>query len=1091
MATQQENAVINLVINGQQAIGTFRDLNRARSEQIRLVQTLNRNAPNYAEQQRRLEDLNAAHREWRAEIARGTREQKGFFDSFKDGFTEMAGNITAGTLIFKGISAGIGFIKDLWNGSEAAYQEAVKGQAQLDAALKSTQNISGQTKQGLSDLAGELMNLTGIDDDVISKGEQILLTFTNIRGGIYEDALPAIVDMTAAMNQGEVSMEGIQGTAIQVGKALNDPIKGMTALAKVGVAFSAQQKEQITTLVETNRLQEAQAIILKELQKEFGGVAKAVADTDAGALQKMQTRLGNIQESIGAWITKGKGLAVDVLNPLLGWVEDFVGTPLSETLHEDQRSFLGLRLELESNNTTAERRVEIINQLKSQYPGYLSQVDSDKVKNSELLPILEKINEAFVLRIAYQQRSEKLDKAIKDEAEAMNNKYDQQQKLIMRISEIQQSIGEDGIKFTIKGNNENEKAVFIYKNLLNSIREQAKGNSDLNNILASNKYDLLIQGLNSYGNAIVSSNEKLKDSRAETKRLTDDLNDFKKQSGYNDKIPGADLLDELANKSKILTVVMDGAKKGSAEYIKMVDALKKANEELKSGAGSPEAVSNIKKTLAEIDNLIKPQSGPSQDTLNKQRAAAEKAAKELEKYKSELQTLLEQTNQIVASAKKGTTEEVLAQLQVIDDKYNQIIQKANKLRNDKNSSPEDRKAIDEAIGNNRDAALLEKTNYGDNAGFKNDQSVLNDQYAAEQQALKDKYAQQLITEDEYNQQQLALEQSHLMDEYFLRISWYQNTADLEAKMTDNKIKQDKKAYDAKLKTIKDQQQAEQAYLRIQQAISNERNQLAMTGVSILSAVFGKSKGIMLAQLAVEKAIAIGRIIANEGIEIAGYWAFNAPLGPAGWATATALTTAAKVRAGLSILNVVGQGIAQGITSLSGDSGSDNSQQQQGSISANSSTGSRRFATGGILPNGPTHASGGINLVGPYGQIYGQVEGGEPILSRQTYANNRGVIDALLNSGGAMLDFERVIQATTDREARRSSTFAAGNANAGVSTSTADAGVQQMTFYNERLERMERLMENQLKINEKPVTFSRRVADEEDARVIQIKNNANA
>jgi hypothetical protein len=57
----------------------------------------------------------------------------------------------------------------------------------------------------------------------------------------------------------------------------------------------------------------------------------------------------------------------------------------------------------------------------------------------------------------------------------------------------------------------------------------------------------------------------------------------------------------------------------------------------------------------------------------------------------------------------------------------------------------------------------------------------------------------------------------------------------------------------------------------------------------------------------------------------------------------------------------------------------------------------KFAKGGQLPQGPTHANGGIALIAPNGQKVGEIEGGEPILSRETYANNRQLIDALLYS----------------------------------------------------------------------------------------------
>ncbi len=66
-----------------------------------------------------------------------------------------------------------------------------------------------------------------------------------------------------------------------------------------------------------------------------------------------------------------------------------------------------------------------------------------------------------------------------------------------------------------------------------------------------------------------------------------------------------------------------------------------------------------------------------------------------------------------------------------------------------------------------------------------------------------------------------------------------------------------------------------------------------------------------------------------------------------------------------------------------------------------------FARGGFTPDGPSHSQGGIKLIdGRTGRLRGEIEGGEPILSRATYRNNRSLVDALLNTsmhhGGATL-----------------------------------------------------------------------------------------
>ena len=77
--------------------------------------------------------------------------------------------------------------------------------------------------------ASQLQRLTGIGDETILAMQGILLTFTQIRGQVFKDATQVILDVSVAMGQ------DLQQTAIQVGKALNDPILGVSALSRVGI----------------------------------------------------------------------------------------------------------------------------------------------------------------------------------------------------------------------------------------------------------------------------------------------------------------------------------------------------------------------------------------------------------------------------------------------------------------------------------------------------------------------------------------------------------------------------------------------------------------------------------------------------------------------------------------------------------------------------------------------------------------------------------------------------------------------------------------------------------------------------------------
>src|SRR4029077_9388015 len=157
------------------------------------------------------------------------------------------------TLGFRGLGRSVGFASGwflggagLAAGAKAAVAEvesAQKGSEQPAAVVRSRGGAAGVTAKQVDDLAGSLMNLSGVDDEVIKSAENLLLTFTNIKSDAFEPATRAALDMSVALQ------EDLQTAALQVGKALQDPIKGITALRRAGVAFTAGQQRLIASLV--------------------------------------------------------------------------------------------------------------------------------------------------------------------------------------------------------------------------------------------------------------------------------------------------------------------------------------------------------------------------------------------------------------------------------------------------------------------------------------------------------------------------------------------------------------------------------------------------------------------------------------------------------------------------------------------------------------------------------------------------------------------------------------------------------------------------------------------------------------------------
>jgi hypothetical protein len=203
-------------------------------------------------------------------------------------------------------------------------------QADLAATLLSTKGVSGMTLDSLNALASGFQNTTKFEDDTILKGQSMLLTFTNIG----KDVFPATTE--AMLNMGQ-KFGSVDAAALQLGKALNDPIAGVGALRRVGVTLTEQQEEQIKQYMALGKIEEAQKIILGELQKEFGGVATAAGTTATGKLEIFRNKMGDVSERIGGAMLPGlsklgDGFIKALDNPIVIKAIDAITNWLAEAL---------------------------------------------------------------------------------------------------------------------------------------------------------------------------------------------------------------------------------------------------------------------------------------------------------------------------------------------------------------------------------------------------------------------------------------------------------------------------------------------------------------------------------------------------------------------------------------------------------------------------------------------------------------------------------------------------------------------------------------------------------------------------------------
>ncbi|HSG63103.1 MAG TPA: hypothetical protein VLA24_16890, partial [Pseudomonadales bacterium] len=233
------------------------------------------------------------------------------------------------------LGAAVGFGAFAVQGISAA-EEAATANARLDQVAKSMGFVGGAYEgatERLKTYAGELSKQIAVEDESILAVQAKLATFKNIgstmdqAGGAMDRATQAAFDLAAT------GFGSAESNAVQLGKALQDPVKGISALSRAGVTFTETEKEKIKALVESGKAAEAQEMILGALESQVGGVAAATAT----ASDKIKVGFSELQEQVGTALLPVFEKIADTLLPImedlqepLAQVAEVVGGVLSE-----------------------------------------------------------------------------------------------------------------------------------------------------------------------------------------------------------------------------------------------------------------------------------------------------------------------------------------------------------------------------------------------------------------------------------------------------------------------------------------------------------------------------------------------------------------------------------------------------------------------------------------------------------------------------------------------------------------------------------------------------------------------------------------
>lgn len=210
---------------------------------------------------------------------------------------------------FSGIAKSVGALGIAETGAAAAIggiaykligigEEGLKAENRIKNVVK-TMGLFGDQSDEVADrlikVADATELATGVDGDLIMASQAKLATFKELAktagttGGAFDRATQASLDMAAVFG-GDAS-----NYAVQLGKALEDPEKGLESLKRTGALTTSQIKEISQEFAQTGNRAKAFDQVLRAIETQVGGSANATAS----GMTKIKVSVGQMLEEIG------------------------------------------------------------------------------------------------------------------------------------------------------------------------------------------------------------------------------------------------------------------------------------------------------------------------------------------------------------------------------------------------------------------------------------------------------------------------------------------------------------------------------------------------------------------------------------------------------------------------------------------------------------------------------------------------------------------------------------------------------------------------------------------------------------------------
>ncbi|ANB27230.1 hypothetical protein A6F57_19825 [Alteromonas stellipolaris] len=210
---------------------------------------------------------------------------------------------SSGAIVATGLAAAFAGVVAVGYKSLQVFNEYERSQLRTEALVRATGNAAGFSAEQLQQQADSVALNTLASVQGITEAQNVLQTFKSVSGETFTQAVELSQDMAAVFGG------TAKDKALQLGKALEDPVAGINALKRSGISFTASQKDMIRSMVEAGDVAGAQSVILEQLAGQVGGAGSAEAGGLAGSVDTLGQRWDELLLSFSESSNLGGGVS--------------------------------------------------------------------------------------------------------------------------------------------------------------------------------------------------------------------------------------------------------------------------------------------------------------------------------------------------------------------------------------------------------------------------------------------------------------------------------------------------------------------------------------------------------------------------------------------------------------------------------------------------------------------------------------------------------------------------------------------------------------------------------------------------------------